>query len=538
MSLLKPFTTITFVVNTIVTPFRILGSWFNKLSKIKIPKWVLQFLHLTLIIGVLALVVWLHVYVFKTYELVQNRNPVIKFGFPALVALLLYAAIRTVLYILRQLPTARVAFPDIEEAVNEGVAALAAAGLNIKDVPLFLAVGFSPQDERAFAESSVVGKDVSLADADLALHWYGDHRGIFVSMSKVSAITAQLALSQQARGGRGGGGQPVAMPAGAAPDDGDQFRTQPLGAMAGAAGARGDGAFATMGAMNPGDYSTIAVGNPGAASTLGAIPEALVIANRRLDADDRDLIERRIRFFIERLREVRYPVCNINGIVLAVPYAWTSSPGLAQLSDVVKIDMGTLQETIGAKCLCFTILTGIEQFQDFRTYMSRLDKPQLDRRFGCGFPNPSLYSPVTEDVERTHAWLMQYFERQVFELFQRKLGDPTNGDLFRLLDRIRKARSNFTRVLKQAFPDEVVDPVYLGGVYFASFEPVSGVRLPFFNGVLAKLMQEHDEVVGWTEKSLAEDKQMERLARGFWIASGALVILNALVILYMILWGK
>lgn len=531
MSFLRPFTTITFVVNTIVTPFRILGGWFRRLSKIRIPKWVLTFLHVLLVVGIIVLVVWLHIRVFQTYSFVQSGYFIIKYGFPAIVALLIYAAIRLVFYILRQLPTSRVDFPDIEEAVNEGVAALAAAGLNIKDVPLFLAVGFTPQDERALAESPLIGKDVLLADADLALHWYGDHRGVFVSLAKVSAINAQLAMAQQARAG---GSARVAVPM-SGPGDDDQFRTQPLGVMA-AAGVGGDGGFATMGALGPGEYATIAVGGPAGAPTLGVMPDVMPLANRRLDADERDLIERRIRFFVDKLREVRYPVCNVNGFLLAIPYSWTTSPALAQLSDVVKLDMGTLQETVGTKCLCFTVLTGIEQFQDFRTYISRLDKAQLNRRFGCGLPGPSLYSPNTEDIERIHGWLMQYFERQVFELFQRKLGDPTNGDLFRLLDRIRKARSNFTRVLKQAFPDDVEDPVYLGGVYFASFEPAGGVRLPFFNGVIDKLLHEHDDVVGWTEKSLLEDKQMQRLARGFWIAAGILVVLNALLILWMILY--
>lgn len=503
MQLLRPLTTATAFVRTLFMPFKVIGHWFKKIGRVKIPAWVWASLHVILLVVVCVVVLFVY-WRWEWYNLVPRGGKFVQALFPVLIILLVYAAIRLVLYILRQIPTAQSAFPDIELAVNEGLAALRDAGVNVADVPLFLVVGFTPQDERAIAESPLVGRDVRVTDADLALHWYGDHKAIWVTMPKVSAATAQSAFARGARRS-------------ATSDYGDPNRT--IG------GGGGDGAFNTLGPINPGQYATMAVGvveaEPAAAAT-----EAYQAPAKRLDADERERFDRRIRFFVELLKEARYPVCPANGVLLGVPHAWLTSPGLAQLADVIKVDMHALQDALGVRCITAAVVTGIEQVQEFRTYIGRLDKSQLERRFGCGFPAPSLYCPNSEDLDLVHNWLVRYCERQVFELFQQKLGDPTNGDLFRLLDKVRRTRPNFLRVFKHAFPDDVDEPFYLGGVYFASFEPAGGVRAPFFDGVLARLLKEHDDVIGWSDKSLAEDRRMQRLARGFWIAAGVLVVLN------------
>lgn len=238
-----------------------------------------------------------------------------------------------------------------------------------------------------------------------------------------------------------------------------------------------------------------------------------------------------MHFFVRLLREERYPVCPANGILTAVPFYWTTSPGLSQLADTVKIDMHALQQSLGIKGLCLLTFTGIEQFSEFRAYIQRLDRDQVERRCGCGYP--SLISPSTEDADRTHAWLVQYFERQVFELFQRKLGDNTNGELFRLLDRFRKSRQNVIRILKNAFPDDVDEPMYLGGVYFSSLSNAGEVHRPFFDGLLARMAREHDDTIGWNDAAIREDRAMLGLSKWILVAAAVFVIVDALLVLSM-----
>jgi hypothetical protein len=489
----------------IVLPIQVFSNFVKKVSKIKVPAWVWAFTHII----VLALAVGVSVYLWNRFGGYQNINasPALKFAFPGIVILLSYAAFRLVIYLIRQIPATEAEFPDIEHAVDEGVAALAAANLSVRDLPLFVVVGLSPQDERSFVESTLVGNDVRVAEPNDPIHWYADHRAIWVTIPGASAICAQAKLAASPR--------PLAVaealsddPSGSIGDEANRFQTISGGA------AR----FETIGAA-------------AVVASEASTAEGYIAPTKRLDADERDRLEARLRYFVRLLKDARYPVCSANGILLTVPYAWSTSPGLSQLSDTVKLDMHTLQETLGVKCLCITALTGIELFPEFKTYMERLDRDQLERRCGCSFP--SLITPNSDDIEKTHNWIVQYFERQVFELFQRKLGDTTNGNLFRLLDRIRKARPNLIRIFKSAFPDDVREPSYAGGVYFASLEALGKVRLPFFEGLLARLLKEHDEVIGWSDASLQEDRRMQNLSRGLWLFAGALVILDALAVLLL-----
>ena len=510
MSILQPFNALRAALNTMMMPMKIIGSLIKKFTKIKIPPWVRYGMHLILLGVLLAVLVFLNLK-FEWYLQIDAPNWV-RFTWPGLVALLIYAAIRLVFYIIAQIPQAQTEFPDIEEAIDTGLAALQDANLSIRDVPLFLVVGLSPQEERSFLESSLVGKDIRVADNDLPVHWYGDHRAIWVTLPGVSAIVAQAKLSLAAAGK--GAPTPSAGPDAGQPDFGST--------LGGAEPSR----FSTIGGV---DRFSTRSGN--VSETAAPLVEGYHAPTRRLDADERDRYEARMKFFVRILREARYPVCPINGVLLTVPYGWTTSPGLSQLADTVKIDMYALQETIGVKGMTILALSGIEQFSEFKTYIERLDRDQVERRCGCGYP--SLVTPSTDDVERTHTWMVQYFERQVFELFQRKLGDVSNGELFRLLDRVRKSRASIVRILKNAFPDDVTEPLYLSGLYFASLEGPGAVRLPFFEGLLARLMREHDDMIGWNNAAMREDKLMQNVSRWILVAAAAFVIIDAVVILSM-----
>lgn len=509
MSILQPFNALRAALNTMMMPMKIIGSYAKKATKLKIPPWVRYGMHLILLGVLVAVLVFLNLKL-GWYLQIDAPNWV-RFTWPGLVAILIYAAIRLVFYIIAQIPTAQTEFPDIDEAIETGLGALEDANLSIRDVPLFLVVGLTPQEERSFVESALVGKDVRVIDNDLPVHWYGDHRAIWVTIPGVSAIVAQSKLSASAVGKASTSPSPESGPA-------DFGAT-----LGGAESAR----FSTIGGADR--FSTRAAGT--ISETAAPLVEGYHAPTRRLDADERDRHDARMRYFVNQLRDARYPVCPINGVLLTVPYGWTTSPGLSQLADTVKIDMFALQETIGVKAMTILALTGIEHFPEFKTYIERLDRDQVERRCGCGYP--SLISPTTDDVEKTHTWVVQYFERQVFELFQRKLGDATNGELFRLLDRIRKSRANIVRILKNAFPDDVDEPLYLSGLYFASLEGPGAVRLPFFEGLLARLAREHDDVIGWNNAAMREDRTMQNVARWILVAAAVLVIIDAVVILSM-----
>lgn len=503
---------ITNTIQLILSPFQLLGT-------IRFPPWVRAFLEVFLVIGVvggLGIV---------NYTMGLDRYLEPGPGAPkwlgkvwlGVIALLVYVAIRLLIFIIQQLPGTQAQFPDIDEAFDAGLEALAESRINLRDAPLFITIGMPSDAEEAFATSSLVSKDVRVSAKNLPIHWYGNEKGIWVTLPGVSALTQQVQMS-------------VKPGAGPKAPAGNQFG----GTLGGDGGGGGGGnRFSTMGGGNR--FSTLGAAGDPVAEAAPAQEEANegYRASRRLTLEDKEFAELRIEYFVKRLREARYPVCPLNGVLVVFPYEWTSSPGLSQLADTAKVDMTTMQNKLGTKCLCVGLLSGIERSPEFVEYVNRMDKGQLERRCGCSFP--SFINPEPADFEKAHTWLIQYFERQVFDLYNRKLGDPGNGQLFRLLEHLRKSKANFVRLFNNAFPREVDEPFYIGGVYFAGIGRVGAADLPFFQGVLAKLHGEHDEVIGWNDQALTEDTRYQYWSKFVMIGAVIMVILAALLILSIVL---
>lgn len=450
-----------------------------------------------------------------------------------LLAVLAYAAFRLVIFIVQQLPSQALEFPDIDEALEAGLAAMQEARVDLSQTPLFLVVGMMPEFENSFAESSLVGRDVRVTGHGLPIHFYGNEKALWLTLPGCSALTEQSYLAMH--------GEVASM-------------TRPVGFSDAAAtldpsGGTGAGRFETMGAGggSGGRFSTLAGADFEAATgsaTLGDSPTSSLPpppqdegykSSQRMSLDAKELARVRLEYFIEKLRKLRYPFCPANGVLLCLPYEWITSPGLSQLSDTAKIDMFALQDKLGVKCLSVAVFTGIEKSDEFREYMERLDRAQLERRCGCSFP--ALVSLDAADIDRSYNWIIEYFERQIFDLYQKKLGDPGNGKLFRMLDHLRKYRPNFSRMLNNAYPRDVREPFYFGGVYFASIPALAGVRLPFFEGVLAKLLKENDDVIGWNDQSLVEDSRLRRLSSTVMAGVVVMTVVVALIILDMLFPG-
>lgn len=512
------------IFSTLLMPFQMLQRLFaHKIRLTPTTRYILEFLLVVLVVGGLfALNV--------VFDLGRIVDPPPRFrsfrnAWLAILGLLVYLAIRLFIFILQQLPKPIEEFPDIDEAMAEGLAALADARIEIREVPIFLVVGMTPPSEESFQQSAFVGTEIHVNRRGLPIHWYGTEKGVWICIPGVSALTQQAVLSTSG----GGASAPVLE---------DHGQTWGGGADAGATLGGDAGRYATMG--GGAQFQTIGAisgpaGAPGGAGLAVAREEGYRSPTRRLTNDEKELAQRRLRYFVKILREARYPVCSINGVLLVLPYLWTTSPGFSQLSDCAQADMSTLQNHLGVKALCLTVFDGIEQSPEFCEYVQRLDKSQVERRCGCGFP--PLINPEVGDIERSHGWLVQYFERQVFELYQKKLGDMGNGKLFRLLDILRKSKQNFTRLLHHSFPDDVPEPFYFGGVYFAALGPVGKVQRPFLDGIVNKLAKEHDDIIGWNNQALEEDQRYSRLAYTAMFFVVVLTVLNAALV-FWILFAK
>lgn len=528
---------------TILSALALPVTWIKNAIAMRFPPWARYALEALLVLVIVGGLAYLN-YRFGLNKMV-DPGP----GAPrwlrdiwlGVIGLLIYLAIRLLIYILSLIPSAQTAYPDIDAAFEAGLAAMADARLPPRDVPLFLVLGLTPDSETAFSQSSKVSGPVRSNDRDLPVHFYGSEHGIWITLTDVSALSLQASLAEHAgsmeeepatEGGKaipygtldgsapiaaGGGGGRFATLGG---DEGGGGRFATLGD----AGGGGGGRFATLGGAG-GDGGRFATIGGGGGAAVATAPRTRAAA--RLTANEKDEAADRLAYVVKKLKDLRYPICPINGVLLILPFDWLTSNARSMLADTANVDMTILQNSLGVKCLCITMFAHIDRSPEFSEYVQRLDPRVASRRCGVGFP--PLVSLETPDIEKGHAWLVQYFERQVFELFQSKLGDPSNGKLLRLLNQFRQAKANFMRLLTNSFPGEVREPFYFGGVYFASMNKIGPHRYPFFDGVLDRLQRDHDEVIGWNDAALEEDARYRRWANVVMTAVVVVTIVNALI---------
>jgi len=234
----------------------------------------------------------------------------------------------------------------------------------------------------------------------------------------------------------------------------------------------------------------------------------------------------RMRYFAQQLRALRGGVIPVNGIVIVVPLEWVLNPECSGFLEALKIDQVALQRVLGVKCECLLVFEGIEQFPEFQSYMDQFPESARQRRCGCTLP--AFAQLVPEDFASLHQWLCGFFRQQVYGFLASSGSNARNGGLYRFLDLVKQMKHGFSRLMTNMYPEDLVESLYLGGVYFAA---LSDGKRTFFDGVAAKLTSSHDDVVGWAPSSLARDRRFGLFAKAMAVFSVTLLFVDVAFLL-------
>lgn len=402
-------------------------------------------------------------------------------------ALLAYFIFRVLIVVLRQirlLPPTLKSWPDISRAMEAGRKAVADAEFRIDQTPLFVVVGLSPEAEQAFARSRQVGQQVCVDDPALPVHWYGDEQALWVTLPSVSCTVAQAQLLEQFN--EEDAAVSISVPA-------------------------GNSMMSTLTGL-------VVSGRGGGRSTQ---PEIILSTSQRTRSRSR------MAYFCQELRQLRNSVCTANGVLLMLPFndAVLVDKHARALSECVRADMTVLQEDLGVRCLALTVLSANADNPAFRAYLRNLTPESLKRR--CGVSFPQLVHLQRDDGIQLYDWLIRDFELQAMHLYRERPGDPDNESIFEFMDSFREGRKYYSGVLANAFAPDVTNQFYFGGLYLAELSPVGTEPMPFMNGVLAKLKQEHDELISWSDQALVDDRRNRRLSYLMFAMTAVMLVTSA-----------
>jgi hypothetical protein len=413
-------------------------------------------------------------------------------------------------------------FPDVVKAWGEALQALAAAGIDPTEAPLFLVLGRparSVEDLFAAADLTLQVRHAP-ASPEAPLHVYASRSAVFVTCEGASLLGQAHALLA-----------PEAAP--------DEATDAPVGDVVDGQGPDGGGAPPPNGAAAKAPAKVAAVAGPaGEAIGDGALlleePEAdqaLRVSRRRQlllrNAGDLERQTARLKFLCRLIARRRQPYCPVNGVLLALPYCATDNAAdAAQVGELCRQDLTAAREALRVHSPVQALVCDLETAAGFDELARRFPDPrQRQQLLGRRFPLLPRFPEGESDaamIDGGVRWLcLEMLPALVYR--QLRLEGPEGGPTL----------PEAVRVLAQGLAAEPGEPPLLGGCYLGATGPDSARDQAFVHGVF-RLLLEDQNYVFWTAQAVGEDGHYRRLT-GLAYAAVALLA-AALIAVGYLLW--
>ncbi len=430
-------------------------------------------------------------------------------------------------------------YPALDDAWADGVKALESKGIDITTTPLFLVIGSSSEKAaRSLFQASSLDLDVAqVPQGKSPFQWFSDGESIFIVCHDCSCLSV-VNRQASALGPTTPTSQPDLRGTAASGQDGIRGTM-----VAGGGTVRSSAAFASAEEDEPADANmlrgTLVAGAPsgggGPAAPAGPAGGSGGLLPRR-EADEQS---ERIGYLCHLIRQVRQPVCPLNGILTVLPFDVIQNVMAArEMPTAVKRDLDAIRDETRLRCPVTVLVVGMENETGFSELVRRVGASRAKaNRFGKGYD--VWNAPTGENMDALSAHACGAFEDWVYNLFREKdgLNKPGNAKLYSLLCKIRSnLRSRLRGILlngfsfdpndKSASPDKVL----FGGCYFAATGD-SEDRQAFVKSVFEKML-EMEEELDWTDEAWDEDDRYHGMAKVGMAYSGLMVLALAGMLIY------
>jgi hypothetical protein len=441
--------------------------------------------------------------------------------------LILTAVVLYWFYLLWFAPVDTSPFPDIDEAWNEAMRALAQAGMQLPNVPLFLVLGrpASAQDHLLEASGLKLVIKPTPADPHAPLHVCADREGVYVTCQGASVLgklAGVLALDDVPEG------PPVE--SGEAAENLDKTHI---------AGRKEQGLI---------DLLRSTMGQEATPVRKRAMRRAALgrpLGNDFLsDAREVARCKARLAHLCRLIGRDRQPFCAANGMLLLVPAGGTDTPAEAQLTaQAVQEDLQVARQETKLDCPLTALLVDMEEVPGFTEFMQRQPPNEIGNRRGSGFPMLTRLKPdeVLEQVRASVSWICTtYMQDNVYRILASESVAkpdaqpllPANQRLALLLDEMHARAEPLVSIVQQAIAPTGDSPFRYSGCYLAATGPRGSQA--FVAGVFQKLLKEQNSVT-WTPRAIAEDADNGRRATYALAAACVLAVLWILLLVWLIM---
>ncbi|HJZ54872.1 MAG TPA: type VI secretion protein IcmF/TssM N-terminal domain-containing protein [Gemmataceae bacterium] len=464
-----------------------------------------------------------------------------------LVYALLWAAVRLWALLAPNQPATE--FPDLDEAWAKITDALQKAGIGIVDTPLFLVFGQLPAGFDDLFRALPHGLAVAgVTGTGSPLQVFANRDGIYLTLPGASLLGVQ---------GRGGLGTYSTDAAG-----GSVYHSVGVNQSVGIGASVGASIGASVGGSVGGS-----VGAGGPLQEIQKIIRKAREANRPLTEDEKrrvrdlsgtapggggapaadpvsgavgsvlqnpalvDEASARLTHVCGLVATSRWPLCPVNGAILAVPMTAAEKDETAQQWGLVaRQDLAVAEAAVKLRFPVYTLVGGLEDLPGGQVFFERFAADKSGQRLGKGFPlNPEVRpEAVGELVEAAVGWvfnsLLPYWAFKLMRVDAAVSADTQdNAALVRFLSEVRRRGPHLSRLVSRAvvlYGDVI--PVF-GGCYLTVFLQAEPADAKFAREFFKKV-EGSQGAVAWTEEAFAEDAGYRRMTGLGHLALGLLLL--------------
>jgi hypothetical protein len=434
-------------------------------------------------------------------------------------------------------------FPDIDAAWDEILAALAKAGVGVADTPIFLALGEFPNGFESLFRALPNGLAVAGGSAPGSpIRAFANRDGIYLAVPGASLLGIQGWVGG---GGEEGGGAGASMMqsvgVGASIGIDQSVGISIGGSVVGSVGvggplqeiqriirrARDENRPLTDDEKRRVRELSGSGGGGGSAAKPAAAPAsggASVLQNPRLVAE----ANARLDHVCGLVAQARWPLCPLNGAVLAVPAVVSDRDDAAQQWGLVaREDLARAGAAFRLRFPVFALVGGVEMLPGGFSFFERFAIERGSQRLGKSFPlNPDLPpAAAAAEVEKAVRWVFgSLLPYHVFK--QTRTDAPAdsreNASLVRFLIELRRRAPRLARLVGRAVASEHEVPEF-GGCYLAVSLPGDAADVKFAREFFKKV-ESSQGYVAWTDEAYAEDAAYRSGARMGYLALGLIAL--------------
>jgi len=425
-------------------------------------------------------------------------------------------------------------FPDILAAWQGGLAELRRQGISLTEVPLFLVIGGTSDEEEQRFMGEVPGEFVVRAApaGAAAIHLYGSMDAVFVCVGNACQLSDLVR-----RGGEPRPTTAVAAASAAKPADvhGTVFLADAVAA-GGAAPAASGAAPASATQPQQFDHSrTLDVGElTNRTIDISAVtgqPATLAAAVRAAPSTvDREAAAQRLQYLCELIRRERGGLAPYNGALTAIPWAIVQrSPADAlAIGRALGDDLTILAKGMGMRAPVTVVVLGLDREPGFVELIRRMPAAERKSRLGQRFPIgiAASYDQLGTVASRACGMVEDLVTGRILRMAG-VLAERDNAALVGLVSRLRgELAGRLAVILRRAFSppegDLGADTPLLSGCYLAACG-AKPEQTGFVRGVVEKTLDAQGDLE-WTPRAEAEDQAAGRLALVLAIISGLVLL--------------